>query len=66
MTTMCGKRLKYLRNGFTMLEMSYEFEKFLKSVGNDVYICSKWLKCLRKGQKIWEMTQICGKCLKYV
>ena len=38
MTTMCGKRLKYLRNGFTMLEMAYEFEKLLKYVGNDVYM----------------------------
>ena len=38
MATMCGKRLKYLRNGFTMLEMAYEFEKLLKYVGNDVYL----------------------------
>ena len=38
MTTMCGKRLKYLRNGFSMLEMAYEFEKLIKYVGNDVYI----------------------------
>ena len=36
MATMCGKRLKYLRNGFTMLEMAYEFDKGLKYVGNDV------------------------------
>ena len=33
-----GKRLKYLRNGFTMLEMAYEFDKRLKYVGNDVYM----------------------------
>ena len=38
MTTMCFKRLKYLRNGFTMLKMTYEFEKLLKYVGNDVYM----------------------------
>ena len=38
MTTMCGKILKYLRNGFTMLEMACEFEKLLKYVGNDVYM----------------------------
>ena len=38
MATMCGKRLKYLRDGFTMLEMAYEFYKVLKYVGNDVYM----------------------------
>ena len=38
MTTMCGKRLKYLRNGFTMLEMAFEFDIGLKCVGNDVYM----------------------------
>ena len=31
-------RLKYMRNGFTMLEMAYEFEKRLKYVGNDAYM----------------------------
>ena len=31
-----GSRLKYLRNGFTMLEMTLEFDKRLKYVGNDV------------------------------
>ena len=31
-------RLKYLRNGFTMLEMAYQFDKRLKYVGNDVYM----------------------------
>ena len=36
MASMCGKRLKYLRNGCTMLEMTKEFEKRLKYVGNDV------------------------------
>ena len=42
-----GARLKYLRNGFTMLEMAYEFDKRLKYVGNDVYMCGKGLKYLR-------------------
>ena len=32
-------RLKYLRNGFTMLEMAYEFDKRLKYVRIDVYMC---------------------------
>ena len=31
-------RLKCLRNGFTMFEMAYEFDKRLKYVGNDVYM----------------------------
>ena len=39
-------RLKYLRNGLTMLEMTEEFEYRLKYVEND-YICEKWLKYLR-------------------
>ena len=38
MATMCGKRLKYLRNGCTTLEMAYEFDKGLKYMGNDVYM----------------------------
>ena len=33
-----GTRLKYLRNGFTMLEMPKEFDKRFKYVVNDVYI----------------------------
>ena len=33
-----GARLKYFRNGFTMLEMAYEFDKLLKYVGNDVHM----------------------------
>ena len=32
-------RLKYLRNSFTMLEMSSEFVKRLIYVGIDVYMC---------------------------
>ena len=35
---MHGARLKYLRNGVTMLEMGSEFDKWHKYVGNDVYI----------------------------
>ena len=35
---MCGKRLKYLRNGITMLEMTEEFDTRLIYVGNDVYL----------------------------
>ena len=30
--------VKYLRNGLTMLEMAYEFDKGLKYVGIDVYV----------------------------
>ena len=33
-----GARLKYLRNGLTMLEMASKFDKGLKNIGNDVYI----------------------------
>ena len=35
---MCGKPLKYIRNGLTMLEMADECEKRLKYVGNDAYM----------------------------
>ena len=28
------KRLKYIKNGFTMLEMAQELEELLKNVGN--------------------------------
>ena len=38
MASMRGKRLKYLRNHFTMLEMTYEFDKLLIYVGNDAYV----------------------------
>ena len=38
MADICGKRLKYIRNGFTLLEMASEFDKRLKYVGSDVYI----------------------------
>ena len=33
-----GTGLKYLTNGFTMLEMALEFDKRFKYVVNDVYI----------------------------
>ena len=33
-----GAKLKYLRNGFTMLEMASEFDKRLKYVRKDVYM----------------------------
>ena len=39
-------RLKYLRNGFTMLEMAEEIDKRLTFVGTDVYLCVKYLKYL--------------------
>ena len=35
---MCGRRLKYHRNGFTMLEMTEDFDKRLIYVENDVYM----------------------------
>ena len=38
MASMCGVRLKYLRNGFNMLEMTEEFDKQLIYVLNDVYM----------------------------
>ena len=38
MASMCGGRLKYLRNGFTMLEMTKEFDIWLIYMENDVYI----------------------------
>ena len=38
MPSMRGKRLQYLRNHFTMLERTKEFDKRLIYVGNDVCI----------------------------
>ena len=38
MASMCGERLKYLRNGFTMLEMTKQLDKRQIYVGNDVYL----------------------------
>ena len=50
-----GAWLKCLRNGFTMLEMAYEFDKRLKCA----YEFDKRLKC-------WEMKYVCLKGLKYL
>ena len=47
-----GAQLKYLGNGFPILEMAYEFDKRLKYVGNDAYM--------------WERAQVFQKRLKYV
>ena len=52
MASMRGKRLKYLRNGFTLLEMTEEFDKRHKYVLNDMYM--------------WEMESVFEKRLKYV
>ena len=38
MASMRGKRLKYFRKDFTLLEMTYEYDKRLIYVGNDVYM----------------------------
>ena len=38
MASMCGKRLQYLTNRFTMLQMTEEFDKRLLYVGNDIYM----------------------------
>ena len=35
---MYGKQIKYLRNGFTMWKMIYEFDKRLICIGNDACI----------------------------
>ena len=52
MPSMCGQRIKYLRNGFTMLKMILEFDKWLICMGNDV--------CM------WKIPFIFEKRLKYV
>ena len=38
MASMCDGQRKYIRNGFTMLEMTEEFDKWLIYVGNYVYM----------------------------
>ena len=35
MPSMCGKRIKYLRNGFNLLKIIVEFDKRLICMGND-------------------------------
>ena len=52
MASMCGERVKYLRNGFTMLEMTKEFHRRLICVGNEAYV--------------WEISKVFEKRLKYV
>ena len=54
MASMCSKRLKCLRNGFTMLKMTEEFDKWLIYVGNDVYMWGN-------GSSISETAKICWK-----
>ena len=63
MPWMCGKRIKYLRNGFTMLKMISEFDKRLISMGNDVFM---WeiAEIFEKRLNMCQMTQICGKQIK--
>ena len=39
MAQMCGERLKYFRNEFTILEMIEEFDKRLVYVANNIYMC---------------------------
>ena len=64
MASMCFKIRMHLRNGFTMLEMTYEFDKRLIHVGNDVYmremakIGRKWLKYLTNGFIHWELRDL--------
>ena len=52
MASMRGKRLKNLKNGFTLLEMTAEFDKQQIYVLNEVYM--------------WEMASVFEKRLKYV
>ena len=54
-----------MRIGLTMLEMALEFDKWLKYVGNDVYIWElawvfeKWPKYVGNDLDLSEMAQIC-------
>ena len=41
MASMCANLFKYLRNAFTMLEMTQEFDKRLIYVGIDVHMWEK-------------------------
>ena len=52
MASIRGKRLKYLRDGFTLLEMTEEFDTRQIYVLNDVHM--------------WEMASVFEKRLKYV
>ena len=53
---MCCKRLEYLRNGFTMLEMTKEFDKRLIYVENDVYMWEMAYVLEKRLIYMWEMT----------
>ena len=46
MASMRDKRLKYLRNYFTMLEMTLTNGLYMWEM---TYIFGNWLKCLRNG-----------------
>ena len=50
MSYVCGKLVKYIKNGFTLLEIAEEFEKRLKYVKN--------------GKNMWEMAEVFEKTLK--
>ena len=49
-----------------MLEISLEFDKRFKYMGNDVYlwkmakVFEKWLNFVLNDLDLWEMAQICG------
>ena len=55
-----------MRNGLTKLEMSEEFDKWIKYVGNNVYIWElakvfeKRPKYLGNDVDLWKISQICG------
>ena len=60
-----GARLQCLRNGFTMLEMAYEFDKRLKNVENDIEIW-EMAKILGNGLDTWDTALVFEKRLYYV
>ena len=66
MSSMCCKRLEYLRNGFTMLEMTKEFDQGLIYVKNDVYMWEMASVFEKRLIYMLEIAQICGKQLKYL
>ena len=63
---MCGKQIKHLGNGFTMLKMILNLRNGLY-VWEITYVCGNLLKIFDKRLKyvgndvdLWEMAQICG------
>ena len=38
MAQICFKQIKYITNGFTVMEMAQKFDKRLKYVGNEVHM----------------------------